>query len=99
MLLDRINHLIVRHPLLVIAACLLMVAALASALPHTQVTTDFEEFFPDQDENLIAYHGLQSTYTNVDNVFIAVAPKSGAVFTTDTLAILQDMTEQAWQLP
>ncbi|MGC1507909.1 efflux RND transporter permease subunit [Ketobacter sp.] len=99
MLLDRINHAIVRHPLLVILACLLCVAALASALPRTQITTDFEEFFPDQDENLVAYHGLQSTYTNVDNVFIAVAPKSGNVFSAETLSILQDITEQAWQLP
>ena len=47
----------------------------------------------------MAYHGLQSTYTNVDNVFIAVAPKSGNVFSAETLSILQDITEQAWQLP
>lgn len=99
MLLNRINHSIVHHPLLVIFCCLLLVAAAMAGLPRTIVTTDFEEFFPPDDENMVAYHGLQDTYTNVDNLFFAVAPVSGEVFSPDTLGILTDMTEQAWKLP
>jgi len=98
MLQDRLNHYVVNHPLLVVAASLLLVVVMALGLPP-KITTDLEEFFPDHDENLVAYHHLQDTYTNADNVYIAVAPKSGVVFSRDTLAIVADMTEQAWQLP
>lgn len=98
MLQDRLNHYLVNHPVLIVLTCLAIVAALALGLPP-KVTTDFEEFFPDSDENLVAYHELQTTYTNVDNVFFAIAPKSGVVFSQDTLGIITEMTEQAWQLP
>lgn len=98
MLQDRLNHYLVNHPLLIVAGCLCVVVALALGLPP-KVTTDFEEFFPDNDDNLVAYHELQTTYTNVDNVFFAIAPKSGVVFSQDTLGIIADMTEKAWQLP
>ncbi|AUM11896.1 efflux RND transporter permease subunit [Ketobacter alkanivorans] len=98
MLQDRLNHYFVHHPMLIILACLGIVIALGAGLPP-QVTTDFEEFFPDSDDNLVAYHDLQTTYTNVDNVFFAIAPKSGIVFSQDTLTIIAEMTEQAWQLP
>lgn len=98
MLQDRLNHYLVNHPLLIIAFSLVLVVALGAGLPP-QITTDFEEFFPDEDENLVAYHHLQTTYTNVDNVYFAIAPKSGVVFDQDTLGIIAHMTEQAWQLP
>lgn len=98
MLQDRLNHYLVNHPMLIILACLGLVVALGLGLPP-KVTTDFEEFFPDSDDNLVAYHELQTTYTNVDNVFFAIAPKSGVVFSQDTLSIIADMTEQAWKLP
>ena len=98
MLQDRLNHYLVNHPLLVVALCIALVAILAAGLPP-QITTDFEEFFPDEDENLVAYHHLQTTYTNVDNVYFAIAPKSGVVFSRDTLSIIGEMTEAAWQLP
>lgn len=99
MLQDRLNHYIVYHPLSILLACLALATALAFALPLIKVTTDFEEFFPDSDENLVAYHDLQDTYTNVDNVFFAIAPKSGVVFSPDSLNIIIDMTDAAWQLP
>jgi len=98
MLQDRLNHYLVNHPLLIIAFSLIVVLALGAGLPP-QITTDFEEFFPDEDENMVAYHHLQNTYTNVDNVYFTIAPKSGEVFNQDTLGIIADMTEQAWQLP
>lgn len=98
MLQDRFSHYVVNHPLLIVAICLALVAIMAAGLPP-QITTDFEEFFPDEDDNLVAYHHLQDTYTNADNALIAIAPASGEVFSQDTLAIVADMTEQAWKLP
>jgi hypothetical protein len=39
------------------------------------------------------------TYTKSDNVLFAIAPKDGKVFTVEVLAILEKMTEMAWQMP
>ena len=99
MLLDRFNHLIVRHPLLVLLGSLLVVGAMASGLPRIKPMSDFEIFFNPDNENLLAYHDLQDTYTNVDNVFFAIEPRDGQIFTREMLTIVRQLTEESWQLP
>lgn len=99
MFLDKLNHYIVHHPLFIMLASLVAVIAFGYALPTTQITSDFEEFFPKDDPTMVAYHELQQTYTNVDNALFVVAPKSGVVFSQETLSVIAEMTEAAWQLP
>lgn len=99
MLLDRLNHAIVRHPLLVILGSLVLMAGMAAGLPRVKQVSDFEIFFKPDNENLLAYHDLQNTYTNVDNVFFGIEPADGKVFTRETLAIVKALTEDSWQLP
>lgn len=96
---NRFNQWVITHPFTVIGLCLLVVALFSYAIPKMTITTDFEVFFPEHDENLVAYHELQDTYTNVDNVMFVVAPKDKRIFTQSTLSILAELTESAWQLP
>ena len=99
MFLNKLNHYIVNHPLLIILASLITVALFSYALPTAQVTSDFEEFFPEDDPTMVAYHELQDTYTNVDNALFVIAPKDGVVFSPATLSVIAEMTEAAWLLP
>ena len=99
MFLSKLNHFMVYHPVKVILLALLVTFGFGYALPRVIITTDFEEFFPQDDPTMVAYHKLQETYTNVDNALFVLAPKDGQVFTTDTLSIVAEMTEAAWQLP
>ncbi len=99
MLLDRLNHAIVRHPLRVLLVTLLVVAAMAVGLPRIQQGSDFEIFFNPDNENLLAYHELQNTYTKVDNVFFGLETPDGKVFTRENLAIIKEITDASWQLP
>lgn len=99
MFLRNLNHYIVHHPIKIILLSLLITAGFSYGLQRVTITSDFEEFFPENDPTMVAYHELQDTYTNVDNALFVLAPKDGKVFTQDTLSIVAEMTEAAWQLP
>ena len=60
---------------------------------------DYKIFFNKDDERLLAFENLQNTYTKNDNVLIGLAPKNGKVFTRETLAAIEDITERAWKTP
>jgi predicted RND superfamily exporter protein len=60
---------------------------------------DYKVFFSEDDERVLAFETLQDTYTKNDNVLMGIAPKDGKVFTRETLAALEDITERAWKTP
>ncbi len=60
---------------------------------------DYKIFFDEDDERLLAFENLQDTYTKNDNVLIGLAPKDGKVFTRETLAAIEDITQRAWKTP
>ncbi|TCK19307.1 hypothetical protein DFR30_2617 [Thiogranum longum] len=63
------------------------------------LTTDYRVFFSEENPQLTAFEALQNTYTNNDNVLIVLAPKNHKVFTRKTLAAVEAITEEAWQVP
>lgn len=77
----------------------LMVLIAASGGRFLGFTTDYHVFFGKDNPQLKAFDALQDTYTKNDNIIFAVAPKDGKVFTRDTLAVVQELTEAAWQVP
>jgi len=60
---------------------------------------DYRIFFSPDDEKLLAFENLQDTYTKNDNVIFVLAPKDGEVFTPNTLAAIEDLTDRAWKTP
>ncbi|NIQ76004.1 MAG: hypothetical protein GWO08_11395, partial [Gammaproteobacteria bacterium] len=42
---------------------------------------------------------LQDTYTKNDNVLFVIAPDDGVVFKPETLEIIAEMTDRAWETP
>ncbi|MCK5726001.1 MAG: MMPL family transporter [Thiotrichaceae bacterium] len=81
--------------LLVIA----MVGFIGLGAKNLTFTNDYRIFFDKTDKHLVAFENLQNTYTKNDNVLIALAPKNGKVFTRETLAAIEDITERAWKTP
>ena len=98
-MIDRISHFIVRQKFLVILASLIIVVLAASGLPKTKFSSDYRIFFSEDNENLKAFEDLQATFTKSDNVMFVLAPKDGKVFTQNNLAIIEQLTDLAWQLP
>jgi len=98
-MIERISHFIIHQKLLIILTSLLIVIAASSGLSQTKFSSDYRIYFSDDNPHLQAYEDLQATFTKSDNVMFVLAPKSGQVFTPQNLAIVEQLTEMAWQLP
>jgi predicted RND superfamily exporter protein len=95
----RYAQWVVDHPFVVILLTLLMVFAAASGGRFLAFTTDYRVFFSKDNPELVAFESLEKMYTKNDNVMFVVTPKDGNVFTPETLQIVQELTQEGWQVP
>jgi len=98
-MVEIFSRWMMRWRYLVILMTFVAVGAAASGARFLQFTTDYRVFFSKENPQLQAFEALQNTYTKNDNVLIVVAPKDGKVFTRETLASVERLTKQAWQVP
>ncbi len=90
---------VVQKRWLIIIATVLFVVAAGSGGRHLGFSTDYRVFFSDENPQLNAFDTLQNTYNKNDNVLIALEPADGKVFTRETLAAVEELTKQSWQIP
>ena len=90
---------VVKHRWAIIAVTMLIVLTSAYGIRFLTVNNDMRVFFSKQNPQLQALEVLENTYTKDDNVIFVIAPKSGDVFTRDTLSAIESLTEAAWQIP
>jgi|TARA_Y100000310_G_scaffold345775_1_gene469692 hypothetical protein len=90
---------IIRFRWWVVAASLLVTAALGPGVQFLETTSDYRIFFGEKNPQLIAYETLESTYTKTDNILFVLQPGDKNVFTRETLELLRQLTESAWQIP
>lgn len=83
----------------IILSTLIFVFATASGARFLGFSTDYRVFFSKDNPQLVAFETLQNTYTKNDNVMFAVEPEDGKVFTRQTLAIIEEITQAAWKIP
>ncbi len=86
-----------RYPVIFVVLASVAAAALGTRL--LEFRTDYRMFFSEDNPQLQAFDHLQNTYSRSDNVLFVVAPKSGEVFTRETLTAIQELTNRAWQIP
>ncbi|MDH5649130.1 MAG: MMPL family transporter [Gammaproteobacteria bacterium] len=90
---------VTQHPWRVMVIALALLLTAASGARFLQFTTDYRVFFSKDNPQLQAFENLENSYTKEDNVLIVVAPKSGQVFTLETLEAIRGITRNAWQIP
>lgn len=90
---------IIRFRWWVILASLLMVGVSASGARFLEFSNDYRVFFSKENPELAAFESLQNTYTKNDNVLFVIAPRDGKVFARETLASIEWLTKEAWQIP
>lgn len=99
-MLVKYTEWVLKWRYLVILFTLIAVGLVGSGAPKLMpLSNDYRVFFSEENPQLRAFEELQNTYTKDDNVLIVISPKDGQVFTPETLAAIQDITEQAWQIP
>lgn len=60
---------------------------------------DYNIFFDGENTQLKAFDEIQTTFAKSDNLSIVIAPQSGNVFEAETLTLIQQLTQDAWQVP
>lgn len=62
-------------------------------------STDYRDFCSKANPELQAFEELQTTYSKKDNILFVLDPGSKTVFSNDTLAAVEWLTHEAWQIP
>jgi len=83
----------------VILLTLVLVISAASGGRLLIFTNSYRVFFSADNPQLLAFEALEKTFTKNDNVMFVLEPKSGEVFTRETLTAVEELTEKAWQIP
>ncbi|MFQ5899161.1 MAG: RND family transporter [Candidatus Methylomirabilia bacterium] len=86
-----------RWPLILVSA--LLAGFAAYGLGFLTVNPDSRVLFDKDNPDRVALDALEDTYTKDRNVLIVLAPKNGDVFTREALAVVEELTEKAWQTP
>ena len=79
----------------VLAGVLVLSIAAAAGAANLRFATNYRVFFSDDNPDLVAFEAVQNIYTKNDNILFVVTPPDGEVFSAETLAIVEDLTEQA----
>jgi uncharacterized protein len=90
---------VVRKRWWIILASLPLILAAASGGRFITFSDDYRVFFSKDNPDLLAFEALQNTYSKQDNILFVVAPKDGNVFTRETLATVEWLTKESWQIP
>jgi predicted RND superfamily exporter protein len=90
---------VIRFRWWIIFSTLLLVFTAASGARFLGFSTDYRVFFSEDNPQLVAFETLQNTYTKNDNVMFAIEPEDGKVFTPQTLAAVEEITQASWKIP
>jgi uncharacterized protein len=93
------SRLVIRSRWAVILLALLGVIAAASGAQRLAVDDDIRRMFSSGNPHLLAFEELEAEFTKVEGITFVVAPKDGDVFTHQTLAAIEDITRDSWQIP
>jgi predicted RND superfamily exporter protein len=92
-------EIMIRWRWAVILAAVIAAFGFASGMPKLSFDTNYRAFFSEDNPELSAFETFQSTYTKNDNFLVLVRPADGNVFSRETLAAVEDITESGWMVP
>ncbi len=96
---SRLAQAVINHRFKVLIMSFLVIMAVGSGGRFLNFSTDYRDFFSDANPELQAFDHLQTTYSKNDNILFVLEPKSKQVFSNETLAAVEWLTEESWQIP
>lgn len=90
---------VLKHPwkMLVVLLALIMLASAGAG--NLYFRGDYKVFFDKHYQPLADFEEMQRIFNKNDNVSVLVMPDEGTVFNQKTLALLAELTTEAWQTP
>jgi uncharacterized protein len=86
-------------PKLVIFFSLALTIIMASGAKNIAFNTNYRIFFADENPQMADFDEIERVYIKTDNILFTVKPKNSDVFSKQTLKLVQELTEESWQLP
>ena len=83
----------------VIAVTLVLVAIAASGSLFLTFTSDYLEYFSEDNPQFVAFEELGNTYGQSENVLFLIVPDDGDATSEQALSAAVWLTERAWQTP
>lgn len=96
---ERYADYVVNKPWRLLLLTIIALLSMASGAQFLHFSNDYREFFSADNPELLAFEDVQNTYNKADNVMLVLAPENGDIFTNDTLSLVTELTEKAWQFP
>jgi len=90
---------VVKHPIWVCFLSLILVVVSAWGVRNIGFSSDYRDFFSDDNKYLVSFDNLQDTFSRDDNIFILIHNEKGEVFDKEILTVVKKMTDEAWQIP
>ena len=97
--LDRYITVVIERRLAVILVASLVMAAAAAGGRYLTVTGDYRAQLGEDNPELATFDVFEDTYAATYVALVAIAPRTGSVFTRDTLQAVDELTEATWSLP
>jgi len=98
-MVESYTRWIIRWKHLVILASISAVLVASYGGKFLEFSNDYRMFFGEDNPQLLAFEKMQKTFNKNDNILFVVTPKSGKVFSRETLTAIKELTEEAWQTP
>ena len=83
--------------ILLIACTIIVMAAIGGKSLYFR--GDYKVFFAADNPQLQAFEQMQNSFSKNESASIVIAPHSGDVFNPQTLSLIRDLTQDAWQTP
>ena len=93
------GYWVIAHRWWVIALTFAAVALAASGGSNLRFTTNYRVFFSADNPQLLAFDALEARFAKSDNVLFVLEPEDGNAFTAKTMAAVEWLTKEAWQVP
>lgn len=94
----RYSVFVAGHAKTVALIALLLLGALIAGVRFLAFNTDYKVFFSKENPQLLVFEDMNRTFSKNDSLLFTVRNPAG-VFNAETMATLQWLTEQSWQIP
>ncbi len=95
----RLGNIACNHPYWTVLLSIFLICASTYGGIFLGFTSNYQTYFGKDNPQLVAYEQMQNVYSKSTNVLMIIAPKDGHVFNPNTLKMVKELTEKAWQLP
>lgn len=101
--MQRIENLLsqapLQRPFIYLLACLAVMFVCIAGLKHMAFDADPSIYFSEDHEHYNAFKQIEDVYGHADSAVLVIKATEGSLYTRENLAIIEELTKQAWSLP